>query len=417
MDNSASSLSPYRVLDLTDEKGFLCGKTLGDLGADVIKVEPPGGDPSRNIGPFYHDDPHPERSLSWFAYNANKRGITLNIETKDGQHIFKQLVKTADLVIESFPLGHMDKVGLSYPVLKETNPKIILVSITPFGQTGPYKDYKATDIVAIAMSALMDLCGDPDRPPVRTSFPQAYLHAGAEAALGSMMALYHRELNGEGQWVDVSIRESVLPALMNARLFWDLNQVVLKRGGSFRVGLSTEARQRLIWQCKDGYVAFVIFAGAFGAPTNRALVEWMESDGIADDFLKAMDWDTFDMAMATQEQFDRFDQPIGRFFLKHTKAELYEGARQRHIMLYPVATVEDILGDLQLKERKFWEELEHPELGTALTYPGAFAKLSQTPCCLRFRAPLIGEHNTEVYQEELGFSPQELVILKEGGII
>ena len=410
-------LGPYRALDLTDEKGFLCGRILADLGADVIKVEPPGGDLSRNIEPYYRDIPHPEKSLYWFAYNANKRGITLNLKTADGQLILKRLVEKADLVIESFPPGHLDRLGLGYSVLREANPRLILTSITPFGQTGPYRDYKATDIVATAMSGLMDLTGDPDRPPVRTSFPQAYLHAGAEAAMGAMIALYYRGLTGEGQWVDVSVRESVLPALMNARLFWDLNQVILKRGGAFRVGLSTEARQRLIWQCKDGYVAFALMGGAFGAPTNRALVEWMEEEGMSDDFLRAMDWDGFDMAMATEEQFTRFAQPVSRFFLKYTKAELYEGALQRHIMLYPVATVEDIVGDSQLTERGFWEEVEHPELGDTLVYPGAFAKLSQTSCGIRFRAPLIGEHNAEVYQGELGFSTAELITLKQGGII
>jgi len=141
-------LSPYRVLDLTDEKGLLCGKLLGDLGADVIKVERPGGDPARNIGPFYHDETDPEKSLFWFAFNTSKRGIALDIETADGQEVFKRLVQSADSVIESFPPGYMDRLGLGYPALEKVNPGVIMVSITPFGQTGPYKDYKTCDIVA-----------------------------------------------------------------------------------------------------------------------------------------------------------------------------------------------------------------------------------------------------------------------------
>lgn len=148
-------LSPYRVLDLTDEKGLLCGKLLGDLGADVIKIEPPGGDTSRNVGPFYKDIPDPERSLFWFAFNTSKRGITLDIETADGQDVFKRLVTSADFVIESFPPGHMDRLGLGYPALNEINPGVIMVSISPFGQTGPYKDYKSPDIVACAMGGQM----------------------------------------------------------------------------------------------------------------------------------------------------------------------------------------------------------------------------------------------------------------------
>jgi crotonobetainyl-CoA:carnitine CoA-transferase CaiB-like acyl-CoA transferase len=190
--NPDSLLSPFRALDLTDEKGFLCGRILGDLGADVIKIEKPGGDPARDIGPFYHDIPDPEKSLFWFAFNANKRGITLDIENPDGQEIFKQLVKSADFAIESFPPGYMDSLGLGYLALSEINPKIILTSITPFGQTGPYKDYKASDLIAMAMGGQMYLCGDPDRPPVRVSFPQAYCHAGAQGAMGTMIAHIHR---------------------------------------------------------------------------------------------------------------------------------------------------------------------------------------------------------------------------------
>src|SRR3990170_3305135 len=162
-------LSPYRVLDLTDEKGLLCGKILGDLGADVIKIERPGGDPARRIGPFYHDEPHPEKSLFWFAFNTSKRGITLNIETADGQEIFKRLVQTADFVIETFPPGYLAKLGLGYSDLEKINPGIILVSITPFGQTGPYKDWKGADIVAWATGGDMAPWGEPDRPPIRIS--------------------------------------------------------------------------------------------------------------------------------------------------------------------------------------------------------------------------------------------------------
>ena len=162
-------LGPYRVLDLTDEKGLLCGKIPGDLGADVIKVERPGGDPARNTGPFYHNEADPEKSLFWFAYNTSKRGITLDIETTDGQDIFKKLVKTADFVIESCPPGYMDRLGLSYSALERVNPGIIMVSITPFGQTGSYRDYKAPDIVAWAMGGIMYINGNADSPPVRVS--------------------------------------------------------------------------------------------------------------------------------------------------------------------------------------------------------------------------------------------------------
>ena len=179
-------LSPYRVLDLTDEKGLLCGKILGDMGADVIKIERPGGDSARQLGPFYHDDPDPEKSLYWFAFNTNKRGITLNIESADGLDVFKRLVKSADFVVESFAPGHMDRLGIGYRDLEQINPGVILVSITPFGQSGPYVErlYKDTDMILWALGGMMAICGDPDRPPNQISFPHAYLHGGAEAAQG-----------------------------------------------------------------------------------------------------------------------------------------------------------------------------------------------------------------------------------------
>jgi crotonobetainyl-CoA:carnitine CoA-transferase CaiB-like acyl-CoA transferase len=208
-DNFSGMLSPYRVLDLTNEKGFLCGKMLGDLGADVIKIEKPGGDNSRNIGPYYHDEVDPEKSLYWFSYNTNKRGITLDIETTQGKQIFKELVKTADVVVESLPPGNMKELGLGYEELEKINKEIILTSITPYGQTGPYKDFKYSDITLYAMGGYMSSVGDADRPPVRISHHfQTYLHGGGQAAQGVLFALYHREMTGEGQYIDVSIHDS-----------------------------------------------------------------------------------------------------------------------------------------------------------------------------------------------------------------
>ena len=182
-EKAEGMLSTYRVLDLTDEKGLLCGKLMGDLGADVIKIERPGGDAARQLCPFYHDEPDPEKSLFWFALNTSKRGITLDIETLDGQGIFRRLVEDADFVIESFPPGYLDKLGLGYSDLEKINPKVIMVSIAPFGHTGPYKDWKTSDIVAWAMGGQMAPCGEPDRPPYKVSYhSQAYLNAGLDAA-------------------------------------------------------------------------------------------------------------------------------------------------------------------------------------------------------------------------------------------
>ncbi len=411
-------LSGFRALDITDEKGFLCGQVLGSLGVDVIKIEPPGGDPVRKLGPFYHDIPDPKKSLYWFAYNLNKRGITLNIETADGRELLKRLSKSADFVVESFPPGYMDELGLGYPTLSEINPRIIVTSITPFGQTGPYKDYKASDIVGMAMGGLMYIAGDPDRPPVRISFPQAYLNAGLAAAIATVVAHYHRESTGEGQHVDTSIQASVASAMENAIPLWETSQVNLWRAGPFLLARAAGgAHYRMVWPCQDGYVSFHLIGGAIGVKTNLAITEWMDSEGMAPDYMREMDWQTFDMAKQTPELQARLEEPIARFFMSHTKRELYEGAKNRQIMLYPVSNPKDILEDPQLRSRDFWVEVEHPELATTITYSGPPVKASETPFQVHRRAPLIGEHNLEIYQRELGLPMEELTKLKQAGVI
>lgn len=404
-EKAEGMLSPYRVLDLTDEKGLLCGRILGDLGADVIKIERPGGDPARNLGPFYHDEPDPEKSLFWFALNTSKRGITLNIQTADGKEIFKKLVKTADFVIESFPPEYMDKLGLGYSELEKLNPAVIMVSISPFGQTGPYKDYKAPDIVAWAMSNHMFRYPGEERAPVRISHhSQAYLHAGLQAALGATIALYHRKLAGEGQQVDVSIRESVIP--------------ITRRGDQ---SLVMRTNLRPVWPCKDGYVLYLFHMGALARAFTLPFIEFMDSRGMADDFLKDTDWPSIDLSTTPQEIRDSMQEHINellsKFFLAHTKKEIFEGALKHHAILLPVAATDDILVNEQLIGRGFWKEIEYPELGTSISHPGDFIYASETPPRISRRAPLIGEHNQEVYEEELALSREELVVLKQANVI
>ena len=409
-------LSHCQALDLTDDKGYLCGKILADLGADVIKIERPGGDPGRSIGGFWGDVPDPEKSLYWFAYNSNKRGITLNIETADGREIFRRLVKTADFVIESFPPGYMDKLGIGYSDLSSLNKGIIMASITPFGQEGPYRDYKDSDIVIMGMSGTMYQTGESDGPPVHISMSQACLHAGADAAVGSMIAYYYREMTGEGQHVDVSMQQSAAWFQANAVPTWELNKRILKRAGAFRAGMSKDVGQRQVWPCKDGYVFFNVIGGRTGAKTLSALVEWMDSEGLATDFLLNMDWDSFDMFTVTREEMDSISEPVGKFFRRHTRKELLESAVPRGVSIGPLSSMQDLLNDECLNTRNFWKEIEHPELGTSITYPREFVKSSENDCSIRFRAPLIGEHNEEVYKE-IGLSQQELIRLKQAGTI
>ena len=411
-------LDKYRVLDLTDESGYLCSKILADLGADVIKIEKPGGDPGRRRGPFYHDIPHPEKSLYWFAYNANKRSITLDIETKDGCVLFKRLAQKADFVIESFAAGYMDRIGLGYSVLSDINPRIIMTSITPFGQTGSHKNWKSSDIVGMATGGFMGQAGDPDMPPARISVDQAGLHACAEGAVASLIANYERENNGKGQYIDVSIEASVLVTSLSAVPFWDLNKVILRRSGAFRVGLRKGGeRHRQQWPCKDGFVSFAMLGGIAGAESNRALVGWMNSEGLATDTLKQMDWRTYDFSTVDDNLVQTLEEQVAKFFLSHTKEELYEGAIERRILLYPVYNVEEIANSPQLKSREFWIDVEHDELNSTISYPGAFAKSSEVEIGIYRRPPLIGEHNVEIYEGELGLSPREVEVLMEAKVV
>ena len=408
-------LSPYQVLDLTDEKGLLCGKILADLGARVIKVERPGGDPARNQGPFYHDTPDPEKSLFWFAFNTGKKSITLDIESRDGQELFQKLVTTADFVLESFPPGYMRGLGLDYPSLSQINPRIIMTSISPFGQTGPYSDFKGPDIVCTAMGGEMYLCGDADKSPIQIGVPQAYLHAGAEAAVGSLFALWHRERTGEGQHVDTSAQEAITWTGFHNQAIWDLNKHNIKREGIRRqFGPSL---MRVLFPCKDGHVAIYLLGGNYGSQPQQAFVEWMDSEGMANDFLRDFDWDSFDAATFSEELALKLEEPFEKFYLTKSKQELFAEAVKKRFLLAPVNSTQDLLEMEQLKVRDFWAEVAHPELGASITYPGAPYKSSVPNYAIRGRAPLIGEHNQEIYGEILGMPPEDLLRLKEAGII
>ncbi len=409
---------PYRILDLTCGECDFCGKILADMGADVIKVEPPGGSPGRNIGPFIDGIPDPQKSLYWFVYNANKRGITLNLDSNEGRNIFNELVKTAQVIIESFPPEHGLKGYLSYAALGKLNPGIITTSITPFGLTGPYRNYAATDLVGMAMGGALYLTGDEDLPPVSVSFPQAYLYASAQAAVATLIAIWHLELSGQGQQVDVSMQESVAAFTQAAVPYWELYSQILSRAGSYRVGVSTSAKLRQIWKCKDGYIAFLVFGGSTGEKSNRMLIEWVDSEGMADDFLRKID-PAFDVGASGQDFHDHLDQILQRFFLAHTKEQLYQEALKRKIMMYPVSSIKDLMESPQLKARDYWEEIACPEAGFAgktSILPGAFAKLSNTPWKNRCRAPIMGEHNLEIYRE-LGLSEDDVDRLKIEDII
>lgn len=397
-------LAPYRVLDLTDINGWSCGRILADLGADVIKIEPPRGDPERG------------QALHWLAYNANKRGITLNLASDPGRDLFHRLMQKADFIILSCPRGALDSKDLDYPALAKINPRAIVTTITPFGTTGPYANYRGSDLTATAASGFMSLVGEPNREPLRVSLLQSPIWAGMYAAAGTLIAHFQRERTGRGQHVDTSMQASMLWALATAPTYWSLNRESLTRGGNFVVGRSiTGARMRALYPCKDGHINFIIYGGEAGKRSNEAMVEWMAEAGRAPEHLKQKDWGAFNVATSQQAEIDSIEKPFMDFLRDKTKAEFSSESVKRGIMGYPVANAQDIRSDPQLVARDFWQAVPHD--GAPITFPGAFAKFSATPVSIRCRAPKIGEHNKEILVGELGLSERELVELENEEVI
>src|SRR5438876_3076603 len=411
-------LTPYRVLDLTGPLGFLTGKIFGDLGADVIKIEPPGGDPSRRQPPCLNNGNGGRQSLYWLAYNANKRGVTLNLENDKGRELFYRLAAESDFIIESFSPGVRAELGFSYDELSRENPAVILVSISPFGQEGPYKDLQGSDLEIMALSGAMSLAGEKDGEPMRVSVPQAPMWVGAEAAMGALTALAYRSTTGLGQQVDVSAQVAVMSALAHAPAFWDLNHVNPERAGVFVTGRSVlGAKMRVMWRCKDGWINFIIYGGTAGRHTNQQLITWMDEKGLAPDWLKEIDCNTFAVTNITQGEVDRLEAPIADFFAAVTKDEFLEGAIKRQMLGYPVATVADINRNPQLQARNFWQDVADGWSGKTLKYPGGFAVVNGQRLQIRRAAPCVGEHNEEVYLKELGLSRKEMAELQSQHVI
>lgn len=414
-----AALGPYRVLDLSTERAWMCAKMLADLGADVIKIEPPGGDPGRRHGPFHGGSPDPERSLRWWFFNRGKRSVTLDLQSADGQSVLRRLAATADVVVESFDPGWLDERGLGYDALAAVNPKLVFTSVTPFGQDGPYAGFAGPDLVLSAMGGPMYLTGDPDRPPVRISVPQYDIHAGAEAAVATMIALHHATRTGDGQRVDVAAQLCAIRTLMNATAFPFLEGKELTRQGRYLA--FGYARFRTVYRCADGHVSLMLVGGPIGAAAVKALVGWIDEAGVLPDWLRAIDWAALDFAEIAQRGeegqrlFEQIADTIEAFFAGYTKAELYDEALRRRFLLAPVCTVRDIRHDAQLDARDYFVPVDHDDLGQ-IVYPGPWAKLSGTPLGDLARAPHVGEHSIDVLDEELGLDERSLR-LGQAGVI
>jgi crotonobetainyl-CoA:carnitine CoA-transferase CaiB-like acyl-CoA transferase len=397
-----AALSDLRVLDLTDLKGALCAKLMGDMGADVIKIEPPGGDAMRTIGPFLDDKPHRDRSLLFWFYNTSKRGVTLDLYKPEGQDIVKKLVEAADVIVESFAPGALERLGLGYDTLKQLNPRLVLTSITPFGQTGPYRDYQSSDTIAEALGGMLYVNGAPTESPLRGFGLQAYHSAAFFATIGTMSALWTRDAIDEGQWVDVSIQEATAACVEHVAPFYHQGLGVETRRGSLHW-----SRYFRVARCKDGYIMHC----SLGDWTS--LVEWVKADDKAQD-LSEPQWEDIQYRKANAEHlFDVLDD----WAKDYTTAELMEGAQLRRIPYAMVRPPEALVNDPQLNDRGFFPAVEHPELGKTFRYPGGPFFFTKTPWRISRRPPLLGEHNREIYSGELGLSEHQVQTLVRERVI
>jgi benzylsuccinate CoA-transferase BbsE subunit len=422
------ALDDIRVLDLAGEPGMYCTKLLAELGADVIKVEPPGGDPARHIGPFYQEDVDPNKSLCFFALNTSKRAITLDVATSDGQALLRRLVAGSDVLVETFPPGYLDGVGLGYESLAAIKPDLIHCSITGFGLWGAHSHCKAPDIITIAMSGMMYLAGYPEDPPNRPYGNQSYYCASIQAASGIMAALLHRDRTGEGQQVEVSTQEALSMNQETAMQYWDIRKEVHKRIGNERrlPGIG-------VYECKNGHVQMMVGVPGFGAGLP-VLVQWMAEEDAAGDLLSE-DWQEVfkqidmrllaqlyfgadeEMKRTWQARFAHIDALLVKFVLRYDKEHLYAEAQARNLLVTPVNTPKDVVEDAQLNHRQWFVSVEHPELGASIQYPGPPYRPQETPWRIRRRPPRIGEHNQEVFCGELGLSNEELAALSAARVI
>jgi len=408
------ALDGLRVIDLTDQQGAFCGKLLADLGAEVIKVESPKGCPSRSYPPFVKDSRNGKESIPFLANNINKLGITLDLTNHQGQEVFLKLVAQSDLVIESFMPGKLAEINLDYHRLSKVKPDLILTSITPFGQSGPYRDYQACDLVALALSGFLFIIGDSDRPSVRLSIEQAFAYGSLHGAIGSLMALRFRDISGCGNHVDVSIQEALVLTIPVELAFYEAENDIARRSGPRKRRGHVYCRD--VWPCKDGQIGWRLLGGKMGAGPMNKLVKWMDQEDMAGT-LKKVNWLEVDMNKVSQAELDGWTEQLENFFITHSKEEIYERALKDRILMSPAYNAKELLEYTQLIERDFWKTVDHPELGRQILYPGPFGKLSGTPIKDPQRAPHLGEHNRDVYVKLLGLTDDELENLIKGKII
>jgi crotonobetainyl-CoA:carnitine CoA-transferase CaiB-like acyl-CoA transferase len=388
-----TALAPYRVLDLTDARAELSAMVLAGLGADVIKVEPPGGSASRHERPLVDGAPPERSSLRFHAFNRGKRSVVLDLEDDRGRADFLRLVASADFIIENAGAGVMAARGLGFEQLRLVRTDLVYVAISPFGQDGPYANHSATDLTIAAMGGVMALNGDADRRPVRVTVPQTWHHAAVDGALAAMVAHHRRVATGDAQYADVSVQASVFWTGFNAMIAHAIQGFDLERDGT-TLQLGTMSTP-LVYPALDGEVVLVGLAA-----TMMPLLPWMVACGaVTQEWVDAEDWTTWDLRMLTGGTLAH-DPPTMRaaliaFTRLHTKADLFTRAFALGVTIAPVNTAADVMTLDQLTIREFWKPIVFPD-GRTLRAPGPFVRLSATPVDLDRPAPGMGQHTDEV---------------------
>jgi len=404
---SEQALAGIRVIEFGNlVSAPYCTKLMADLGAEVIKIEEPGrGDEARQRGPFPGNDPHPEKSGLFLYLNTNKLGITLNPSKPEGKKIFKALIQNVDVLVEDKSPGEMEKMGLEYDALKKINPGLIMASITPFGQTGAYKDLKAYQLNTVHVSGQGYLLPIPtldmNRPPVKAGGFSSDYDPGLLAAVAILGALYWKGATGQGQFIDLSKQEALISMQR-------IESVTFANSGE-SMSRQSQGRTRMpggIMPCKDGHVVLVTpeehqwkaLMTLMGDP------EWSKSDLCKD-------------PQARSDNAEKLTELITEWMLKHTKEEIFKKGQALSCPIAPVNSAKDVVESEQMEARKFFVKTEHPAVGQIKKFPSTPYRFSKTPWSLNRPAPLLGEHNQEIYGKRLGYTEDELIRLEQEGAI
>jgi crotonobetainyl-CoA:carnitine CoA-transferase CaiB-like acyl-CoA transferase len=407
VNDAPGPLSDVRVIDLAGESAVFAGRLLGELGADVVRVEPPGGDSVRRRPPFLDDEPGPERSLYHLHFNASKRSVALDIRRPEGAELLRRLARASDVVLETGRPGEMDALGVGYEALRPVNPVLIYATVTPFGQEGPMRDYRGNDLTAVASSGLMWLNGFPEDPPNQPGAEQAYHMASLAltASIATAIVARGRSADGAGHRIDVSLQEAMSMATLQHA---SPNVYAWYRRVPARQGIRL-LRGRNLFQCADGLWVSVVVS-----PYRWAeFLEWCRDEGIGEHLF---DEQWRDPAYRI-EHASEVSEVTAQLAARHPREHIFHEGQRRRLMVTPSNTVRDLVDDAQLRAREYFVEYEHPATGRTLKDTGVAYQFSRTPAGVRRPAPRFGEHTEEVLCGLLGLDEAAVERLRASGVV